>query len=287
MSLMAGSKAPKIRLDVLLVEQGLCETRSQAQSLILSGKVLINEQVVDKAGTLCDPETTVRLKEKLKYVSRGGLKLEAALQSFQTITESRICLDAGASTGGFTDCLLQSGAVRVYAVDVGYGQLDWKIRQDERVVVFEKTHINTLQPEQLSPSPSLAVVDVSFISLKKVIQPIARLLQPQSELLPLEIIALVKPQFEYMDYCQPKGFNGVVTRLEDLETILTRLFEDLALLLPDWDIVNAIESPIKGPKGNREFLIHLTHRKFLERSAMISTEGETTAPLAQQLLKKM
>ena len=247
---MVNPKVPKLRLDKLLVDKGLCETRAQAQGLILSGNVLLGTQVADKPGLLCPPDVDITLKEKLKYVSRGGLKLEKALAVFQPPVTGRIALDVGASTGGFTDCLLQAGARKVYAVDVGYGQFDWRLRQDARVAVFEKTHIRDVVPEQLDPRPDLAVIDVSFISVLKVLPYVAALLDRGGS---PEIIALIKPQFEYRDYCPPKGFNGVVTRPADLDRILNGVVDRLGTILPEWTLAGLIESAIRGPKGNREF----------------------------------
>jgi 23S rRNA (cytidine1920-2'-O)/16S rRNA (cytidine1409-2'-O)-methyltransferase len=256
---MGAPKSSKERLDKLLVDKGLCETRSQAQSMVLAGNVLVAGQRVDKPGTLFPPTAEITLKEMPKYVSRGGLKLEQALSDFEISVEGRIAVDVGASTGGFTDCLLQHGATFVHAVDVGYGQLDWKLRQDSRVKVWEKTHINTLTLEQLDPAPTVAVVDVSFISLKKVLPHVVRCLQGPS----FAIIALVKPQFEYKDYCAPKGFKGVVTDSADLETILLGVIQGLAEELPMLCFTGIAESPIQGPKGNREFLLYAQGQSVL------------------------
>jgi 23S rRNA (cytidine1920-2'-O)/16S rRNA (cytidine1409-2'-O)-methyltransferase len=205
------------------------------------------------------PFTQKQIKETLRYVSRGGLKLEKALEEFHIQVAGRVCLDVGASTGGFTDCLLQHEAAFVHAVDVGYGQFDWKLRQDKRVSVQERTHILDVPPESLQPPPNLAVVDVSFISLKKVLPKVTQLLSGEGQVPE----ALLKPQFEYRDYCSLKGFKGVVTRVGDLRTILQGVTDDLTALLPGWHLVDLSESPIQGPKGNREFLIHL--RQMLER----------------------
>jgi 23S rRNA (cytidine1920-2'-O)/16S rRNA (cytidine1409-2'-O)-methyltransferase len=244
----------KERLDKLLVDRGLCDTRSQAQGLILAGNVLVSDAVVDKPGSLCPVGAEIQLKAALRYVSRGGLKLEKGLETFGVDVNNRVCMDVGASTGGFTDCLLQHGAAYVYAVDVGYGQLDWKLRQDNRVTVFERTHILTLEAN-LEPVPTLAVVDVSFISLKKVLPKVASCLSLSEVNAPKQIIALVKPQFEYRDYCNPKGFQGIVTDSSDLRVILTSLTQDLLMLLTEWRLVDMTASPIHGAKGNREFLV--------------------------------
>ncbi len=247
----------KKRLDLLLVERGLCNSRSEAQGLILAGQVLVADHMIDKPGHLTAETLEIHLKSRPTYVSRGGRKLEKALRTFQVDVEQRICLDVGASTGGFTDCLLQHGAARVYAVDVGYGQLAWSLRNDPRVAVLERQHIAALPPESLSPPPSLAVVDVSFISLKKVLPHVLPCLSPRAASEALQLIALIKPQFEYLDYCSLSGFKGVVHQQADIETILTGLCADLARLLPTCVISAPVESPLQGPKGNREFFILL------------------------------
>ncbi len=252
------AKVPKERLDKLIVDQGLCDTRSQAQGLILAGQVLVNNQKVDKPGTLVSPSVSIVIKDRPRYVSRGGLKLEKALKDFEIQVSGRVCLDVGASSGGFTDCLLQHGAERVHAVDVGSGQLDWKLRQDPRVHVLEKTHIAHLDPGVLIPPPSMAVVDVSFISLKKVLPNTVRCLAQNSGEMELTLVALIKPQFEYLDYCDIGGFDGVVTQSEHHRVILNGVLEDIHSLLPEWSLLGLSESPIQGPKGNREFLLWLS-----------------------------
>lgn len=182
----------KERLDKLLVVRQLAGSRERARALILAGRVMVEDQVVDKVGTQVDPDAAIRLKgDDIPYVSRGGLKLAAALEAFGVDVIGRTAIDVGASTGGFTDCLLQNGAARVFAVDVGYGQLAWKLREDARVVNLERTNIRQLQPEQLAVLPDLAVIDASFISLDKVLPPTLALLRPGSE-----VVALIKPQFE-------------------------------------------------------------------------------------------
>lgn len=252
---MSPKATEKSRLDLLLVDRGLCPSRTQAQGLIMAGKVLVEGQRVDKPGTLCPVDAEIEVKESLKYVSRGGLKLEKALQDLELDVTGRYCMDVGASTGGFTDCLLQSGAAWVASIDVGYNQLDWRLRQDPRVLSFEKTHILNFDPAVLPEKPDFAVMDVSFISLKKVLPQVTACLDPESPR--RTVIALIKPQFEYLDYCEIKGFNGVVTSEEDLKQVLTGVLQDLQGLLPGWLAKNLLESPIKGPKGNREFLLEL------------------------------
>jgi 23S rRNA (cytidine1920-2'-O)/16S rRNA (cytidine1409-2'-O)-methyltransferase len=191
------------------------------------------------------------------YVSRGGLKLEKALDRFEIQPQGRICMDVGAATGGFTDCLLQRGAGKVIAVDVGHGQLDWKLRTDERVQVLEKTNIRDLKPEQLAGQPSLGVVDTSFISLKKVLPPLSGLLAPDSE-----IAALLKPQFEYLDYLSDRSFKGVVQGAENHRQVIAGVLEDLDRLLPGWTLLGLDFSPITGPKGNIEYLLYYGRGHF-------------------------
>lgn len=239
----------KERLDKLMVERGLVPSRERARSLILAGKVLVEEQVVDKAGTAVEEDRDIRLKgEDIPYVSRGGLKLEKALDVFGVAVAGRTAIDVGASTGGFTDCLLQRGVVRIFAVDVGYGQLAWKLRQDPRVVNLERTNIRHLTAERLPERPSLAVIDASFISLDKVLPPTLTLLTDEAD-----IIALIKPQFEVGRGEVGKG--GVVRDAEKHEAVLQRI-RNLAADL-GCRVLGETESPILGPKGNREFLIWL------------------------------
>mgnify|MGYP001277185348 CR=1 FL=1 len=239
----------KIRLDKLLVDRSLAGSRERARALILAGRVLVAEQVVDKAGTNVVADADVRVKgEDIPYVSRGGLKLEKGLESFALAVSGRVAIDVGASTGGFTDCLLQRGVARVFAVDVGYGQLAWKLRQDERVVNLERTNIRTLQPEHLDTPPDLAVIDASFISLEKVLPPTLALLAPCAE-----IVALIKPQFEVGK--GEVGKRGVVSDPEKHRAVVEKI-EQLAAGLGCL-VRGVVESPILGPKGNREFLIHL------------------------------
>lgn len=241
--------AEKERIDKLMVQRQLAGSRERARALIMAGRVLVNEQVVDKVGTRVDAATEIRLKgDDIPYVSRGGLKLAEALQTFTLDVAGRTAIDVGASTGGFTDCLLQKGAARVFAVDVGYGQLAWQLREDDRVVNLERTNIRTLQPEQLDVRPDVAVIDASFISLDKVLPPTLKLLQPGSD-----VIALIKPQFEVGKGLVGKG--GVVRDPELHEQVVARI-KDLASEL-GCQVLGLCESPILGPKGNREFLIHL------------------------------
>lgn len=246
----------KERLDKVLMDRGLCESRSQAQALIMDGKVKVDDETVTKPGTLILAGTArIELTEGQRYVSRGGLKLEKALAVFNIHPQGRAAIDVGAATGGFTDCLLQHGATHVIALDVGYGQLDWKLRNDPRVTVLEKTNIREVQAGQLPVVPSLGVVDTSFISLKKVLPPLAALLSDEAD-----IVALLKPQFEYRDYVKDKGFKGVVRGEENHRRIITGVIADLAELLPDWQLAGLDFSPVTGPKGNIEYLLHYVRR---------------------------
>ena len=242
-------KNPKVRLDTAVVESGLAPSRHQAKALIMAGKILVDEQPLDKPGARISTEAAVALRgEPLRYVSRGGLKLEAALDSLEFNVSGRVCLDIGASTGGFTDCLLQNGAARVFAVDVGYGQLAWRLRQDPRVVVIERTNIRYMPADALNARVDLVTIDVSFISLKIVVPASLKFMKRRGT-----IIALIKPQFEVGREHVGKG--GVVRNPLLHETVIASLqthFADIGL-----SSRAVIPSPILGPKGNREFIIVL------------------------------
>ena len=244
--------ATKQRLDRLLVARGLAPSRQRAQALIMAGKILVNNRTVDKAGYLVGPNDGIELKGKdIPYVSRGGLKLEGALQSFALNPSGLVCLDVGASTGGFTDCLLQNGAARIYAVDVGYGQLAWKLRQDPRVTVIERTNIRHMPTDAIAEPVDLATIDVSFISLKIVVPAVAGFLKNGAH-----ILALIKPQFEV-----GKGQVGKGGVVKDAN-LHTRVIQSLTAFFVERGFLNesVIPSPILGPKGNREFFILLQHR---------------------------
>jgi 23S rRNA (cytidine1920-2'-O)/16S rRNA (cytidine1409-2'-O)-methyltransferase len=239
-----------MRLDQALVRAGLSESREKAKALVMAGLVRVNGERWDKPGRQIHPSARISVDPPFPpYVSRGGLKLEAALRDFSVPVKDKVLLDVGASTGGFTDCLLQSGARRVIAVDVGYGQLDWKLRNDPRVRLLEKTNIRHLRPDALGERADGAVIDVSFISLLLVIPPVSRLLLPDAF-----IIALIKPQFEVGKGEVGKG--GVVREPALHEAVIQRV----ATLSEGsgWTVKGHIPSPIRGPKGNREFLIYLT-----------------------------
>ena len=240
----------KKRLDVLLTEQGYADTRSKAQAIIMSGNVYVNGQKADKPGV--SYEETVELEVRgavCPYVSRGGLKLEKALRDFGVKPVDYVCSDSGASTGGFTDCLLQQGARKVFAIDVGYGQLDWKIRSDERVVVMERTNIRYVTPEDLGEPLDLSVIDVSFIGLEIVLPTIKTLLKPTGQ-----VLCLIKPQFEAgKDNVGKKG----VVRDPKVHKMVLDNFVNLVDNL-GFKILGLTFSPVKGPEGNIEFLGHLT-----------------------------
>jgi len=239
----------KERIDVLLVEQNLAESRSKAQAMIMAGEVYIGEQKIDKAGTMVPTESVITVRSNVcPYVSRGGLKLEKALADFGVDPTGYVCSDSGASTGGFTDCLLQNGAKKVFAIDVGYGQLAWKIRNDPRVVTMERTNIRYVTPEDLGEPLDLSVVDVSFISLHTVLPAIKNLLKDSGQ-----IVCLIKPQFEAGK--GKVGKKGVVREPSIHEEVL-QSFLSLADKL-EMTLLHLTYSPVKGPEGNIEFLGHL------------------------------
>ena len=239
----------KERLDVLLVNRGLAPSREKAKTMIMAGNVFVNNNREDKAGSTFPDDCNIEIHGKtLQYVSRGGLKLEKAMKHFDISLEGKICMDIGASTGGFTDCMLQNGASKVYAVDVGYGQFAWKLRQDERVVCMEKTNIRYVTPEDIDDVLDFASVDVSFISLTKVLIPARELLRQGGQM-----VCLIKPQFEAGR--EKVGKKGVVrdknVHEEVIERIITSAREN------GFSVLNLEYSPIKGPEGNIEYLVHI------------------------------
>jgi 23S rRNA (cytidine1920-2'-O)/16S rRNA (cytidine1409-2'-O)-methyltransferase len=250
--------ASRVRLDKLLVDKGLVESREKAARLILAGEVMIDGQRVDKAGSLIPLDADIELKGRTPYVSRGGEKLVHALDYFALVVKGRVCIDVGSSTGGFTDCLLQRGASRVFAVDVGTNQLDQKLRKDPRVVVMEQTNARALDPRVFDDQPSLAVIDVAFISLEKVLPAVFGVLAPRSE-----IVALVKPQFEVGREHVGKG--GVVRDPALHRSAVQRLAR--YTVLRGWHVLGVTASPLRGAKGNREFFLHF------------SAQGKTAANL--------
>ena len=239
----------KERLDVLLVKRNLADSREKAKAIIMSGNVYVDGQKEDKAGSNFPAEAVIEVRgNTLKYVSRGGLKLEKAMENFDVTLAGKICMDVGSSTGGFTDCMLQNGAVRVYAVDVGHGQLAWKLRNDERVVCMEKTNIRYVTPEDVADKINFSSIDVSFISLTKVLGPVKELLADDGQ-----IVCLIKPQFEAGR--EKVGKHGVVrdsaVHLEVIEKVI-----DFAISI-GFEVLNLEFSPVKGPEGNIEYLLHL------------------------------
>ncbi|MBQ3114372.1 MAG: TlyA family RNA methyltransferase [Phascolarctobacterium sp.] len=240
----------KERLDVLLMNRGLFESRARAQAAVMAGQVLVNEQKIDKPGTQVAPDVTIRLLgDKLRYVSRGGLKLEKALQIFPISVEGKVVADIGASTGGFTDCALQNGAAKVYAVDVGYGQLAWKLRSDERVVNMERTNVRYLEADSLGELVDAVTIDVAFISLDKVLPAIYKILKPEGF-----VVALIKPQFEAGK--ENVGKKGVVRDAKVHEDVIKNVISFAKG--EGFGIAGLDFSPIKGPEGNIEYLLHLT-----------------------------
>ena len=263
----------KKRLDVLLTERGYAENRTKAQAIIMSGLVYVNGQKADKPGVSYEESIDIEVRTgACPYVSRGGLKLEKALRDFGVDPTGYVCSDSGASTGGFTDCLLQQGASKVFAIDVGYGQLDWKIRSDPRVVVMERTNVRYVTPEQLGEPLDLSVVDVSFISLKIVLPVIKTFLKSTGQ-----VLCLIKPQFEAGK--DKVGKKGVVRDPETHKEVLDN-FVQLANEL-EFKILGLTFSPVKGPEGNIEFLGHLT---LDERPGIVPDTGYVVS-LAHEVLK--
>jgi 23S rRNA (cytidine1920-2'-O)/16S rRNA (cytidine1409-2'-O)-methyltransferase len=244
---------PKQRLDILLTDLNLCSSRQQAQQLIRAGLVLVNHQVLDKPGTEVDPTAVIEVKQRSPFVSRGGEKLAKALEVFPISVVGRVGLDGGISTGGFTDCLLQAGVVRVYGIDVGYGQVAWTLRQDPRVILRERTNLRYLTPEALygpdDRPADLGVVDVSFISLTKVLPALWQLLAP-----PREVILLVKPQFEVGR--EKVGKKGVVRSAQEQAGAIAQVLHAAETL--GWQYAGLTWSPLLGPAGNIEYLLWLS-----------------------------
>ncbi len=259
-------KKTRKRLDVILCELGIAASREQAKTYIMSGEVFVNGQREDKAGTAFPADASIEYRgEKLPYVSRGGYKLEKALQVFPIELQGRICLDIGASTGGFTDCMLKNGASKVYAVDVGYGQLSWKLRTDDRVVSMEKTNFRYLTPFSFQDEPSFASADVSFISLKKLFEPAFQFLSEEAEM-----VCLVKPQFEVGR--EKVGKKGVVRD----RAIHEEVFRDIcaSAMETGFHVCGLDFSPIQGPEGNIEFLLYLRKGKGSHDNAFNLMESE-------------
>lgn len=242
----------KERLDVLLVAQGLAPSREKAKAMIMEGNVFVDGSREDKAGTAFDVTAAIEVRgNSLKYVSRGGLKLEKAMAQFDIHLEDKVCMDIGASTGGFTDCMLQNGAKKVYAVDVGYGQFAWKLRTDERVVCMEKTNIRYVTPQDIADCLDFASVDVSFISLTKVLIPARELLKDDGE-----VVCLIKPQFEAGR--EKVGKKGVVRDKAVHEEVIHKVLDFAGDA--QFVVLNLEYSPIRGPEGNIEYLVYLQKR---------------------------
>lgn len=258
----------KERLDVILVNQGHAPSREKAKAIIMSGNVYVNGQKEDKAGAQFD-ESKIQLEvrgSQLKYVSRGGLKLEKAMNSWGLVLENCVCMDIGASTGGFTDCMLQNGAGKVYSVDVGHGQLAWKLRNDERVVCMEKTNFRYMVPGDIDDLLDFASVDVSFISLTKILIPARNLLKPDGEM-----VCLIKPQFEAGR--DKVGKKGVVRERKVHEEVVRKILDYADSI--GFEVINLEYSPIKGPEGNIEYLMHI--RKDSLRSDALKELSEKDA----------
>lgn len=239
----------KERLDVLLVEKGLANSREKAKTIIMTGNVFVNGQREDKAGTKIKIDSDIWIKENpIPFVSRGGLKLDKAIKEFGIEINNKICMDVGASTGGFTDCMLQNGAKKVYSIDVGYGQFDWNLRQDDRVVCMEKTNIRYVTNEQVEDLIDFVSIDVSFISLTKVLLPVRELMQNNGQ-----IVCLIKPQFEAGR--EKVGKKGVVREISTHYEVIERIIDYSTSI--NFHILDISYSPIKGPEGNIEYLLYM------------------------------
>lgn len=266
----------KTRLDVILVNRGYASSREKAKAIIMSGNVYINGQREDKAGASFD-ETKIKSLEvrgsTLKYVSRGGLKLEKAMEVWQFDLKGCICMDIGASTGGFTDCMLQNGAKKVYSVDVGHGQLAWKLRSDERVVCMEQTNFRYLTGEEIADDLDFASVDVSFISLTKILIPARKLLKERGQM-----VCLIKPQFEAGR--DKVGKNGVVREPKVHEEVIHRIVDYADSI--GFEVLHLEYSPIRGPEGNIEYLVHIRKRDDISKEVQMLSERE-----AEERLRKI
>lgn len=262
----------KERLDVILVRQGYAPSREKAKAILMAGNVFVDGQREDKAGTTFD-ESKIHIEVKgstLKYVSRGGLKLEKAMEEFPIVLTHTVCMDIGASTGGFTDCMLQNGADRVYSIDVGHGQLDWKLRNDKRVVCMEKTNFRYVTADDISEQIDFASVDVSFISLTKILLPARNLLRDRGSM-----VCLIKPQFEAGK--DKVGKKGVVREPGVHEEVVHKVIDYAEMI--GFEVKGLTYSPIKGPEGNIEYLVYLVKRSDIREEIMAMTEAEAESEL--------
>ncbi len=270
----------KERLDVILVNQGYAPSREKAKAIIMSGNVYVNGQKEDKAGTSFDISKIQQLEVRgssLKYVSRGGLKLEKAMEQWQFQLDTKVCMDIGASTGGFTDCMLQNGATKVYSVDVGHGQLAWKLRNDERVVCMEQTNFRYMVREDIQDDLDFASVDVSFISLTKILIPARNLLKTGGQM-----VCLIKPQFEAGR--EKVGKNGVVREPEIHEEVIRKIIDYADSI--GFEVLHLEYSPIKGPEGNIEYLLHIQKAEEIAEDILSITEREAEEKLKQIMQEK-
>ena len=261
----------KIRLDQYLVQHGLIQSRERAKAMIMSGVVFVNEQKVDKAGEMIKEDAKVEVRgHDIGYVSRGGLKLEKAMEQWGFLLDGMICMDIGASTGGFTDCMLQNGATKVYSVDVGQGQLAWKLRNDERVVCMEQTNFRYVTPEDIPDALDFASVDVSFISLTKILIPARNLLKTGGQM-----VCLIKPQFEAGR--GKVGKNGVVREPQIHEEVIRKIIDYADSI--GFEVLHLEYSPIKGPEGNIEYLLHIRKPEEISEEKLALTEHEAESTL--------
>ncbi|HIR89304.1 MAG TPA: TlyA family RNA methyltransferase [Candidatus Fimimorpha faecalis] len=266
----------KERLDVLLVNLGFAPSREKAKAIIMAGQVYVKGQKEDKAGSMFDPYAPIEVRgNTLKYVSRGGLKLEKSIKNFNLSLDGKVCMDVGASTGGFTDCMLQNGAVKVFAVDVGHGQLAWKLRQDNRVICMERTNIRYVTPEQIGEPIDFVSIDVSFISLTKVLEPVKALMSPRGQ-----VVCLIKPQFEAGR--EKVGKKGVVREKSTHQEVIEKVIAYTKGI--GFAICNLEFSPIKGPEGNIEYLLQLQNSPTEEEMNRADPDVKVLVEQSHELL---
>ena len=266
----------KERLDVLLVNLGFAPSREKAKAIIMAGQVYVKGQKEDKAGSMFDPYAPIEIRgNTLKYVSRGGLKLEKSIKNFNLSLDGKVCMDVGASTGGFTDCMLQNGAVKVFAVDVGHGQLAWKLRQDNRVICMERTNIRYVTPEQIGEPIDFVSIDVSFISLTKVLEPVKALMSPRGQ-----VVCLIKPQFEAGR--EKVGKKGVVREKSTHQEVIEKVIAYAKGI--GFAICNLEFSPIKGPEGNIEYLLQLQNSPTEEEMNRADPDVKVLVEQSHELL---